>query len=155
MEAWVEQGRTLPPSQFVPDPKKGDVANECTLARGADVAGAGPAPVAGSSSPPRSQAARLRVRSLRVRVVRRSRRRVRVTGRVLLPRGVTRAQACGAGVVAVRVGAVTRRVGLQRNCTFSATVRARRRGRARVLVRFYGNRALLPAAARSRSVRIR
>jgi hypothetical protein len=35
MTDWVEHGQAPPPSQFVPDPPSGDVANNCTLAQGA------------------------------------------------------------------------------------------------------------------------
>jgi predicted esterase len=163
MEQWVEKGTAPPPSQFVPDAHTGDLPNQCTLARGADAIGAGPAPAAGG--PARSSAARVRPRGVSARVSRRAAYRFRTSGRVLLPTGVTRAQACGSGVVSVQVkrgrrGLSTRRGTLRRDCTFASTIafRARRllgHPRLRFVVRFHGNRALLAASARSRSARAR
>lgn len=90
--------------------------------------------------------------------------RFRTSGTVSLPTGVTRAQACGDGVVSVQVkrGSTTlstRRVTLSRTCTYSSTVSfANRRrlgssGRLKITARFLGNDVLKRRDAASRSVR--
>jgi hypothetical protein len=150
LTGWVESRATPPPSQFVPDPHQGDVVNDCALARG----GAAPAP--GGSTPAAGHRVTPR---LRLRVVRRH-SRFRITGRVVLPRGVTRKQACGSGVVTIRARAkgrtaARRRARLKANCTYGARMSARTkglRGRRHVLftARFAGNRALRPARAKTR-----
>jgi hypothetical protein len=113
MEGWAERGTAPPASQYVPR-SGGDLANACALAAGQDV----PAPGAGRSAPP-SVVGRTHPRGLRVRVTpRRDRRRpFRFTtrGRVLLPAGITRAQACGSGTVAVQVHAGGRTVSTRRS----------------------------------------
>ena len=152
LERWVEKGAAPPPSQFVPDTRTGDVVNQCALAR-VDVPGpGGSTPAAGHRLKPKL---RLRVRPRRDR---RRPYRFRVTGRLVLPRGVTRARACGNGTVTVRARSGGRTVARRRarvgsRCRFRTrlTVRARRlRGRRRVAIvaRFNGNRALVPARAR-------
>ena len=161
MEQWSEQGTAPPPSQFVPDPHTGDVANTCTLARGAGVA---PATAAAGRSP---LARRVRPRSLTLHVgPRRDHRapyRYRSSGRITPPRGLSRRQACGAGTVIVQIKAghrtiSARRAGLHADCTYRSTVRfaARRRlgrGRLTFRARFSGNRALLARQARARHAR--
>jgi hypothetical protein len=70
-------------------------------------------------------------------------------GRLVLPRSLKRAQACGSGTVVLRAGrrvVAIARVG--RTCRFHARLRRRARGRLRA--RFNGNRALLPASVRVR-----
>ena len=74
------------------------------------------------------------------RKVRRSGRRVRVTGRLALPAAVERSLGCR-GNVTVRVGRVRRTVSLTRRCTYVARLRARS-GRTRV--RFAGNSVIAP-----------
>jgi hypothetical protein len=160
MEAWVEHGTAPPASQYVPR-SGGDLANQCALARGADVA----APGAGTAAP-LAAGGRVRPRGLRVRVTpRRDARppfRFTTRGRVRLPRGVTPAQACGSGTVAVQIHAgartiSTRRAGLRRDCAFRSRVTFRRagrlgRGRLRFDARFFGNRVLKAVRGRSRFV---
>jgi predicted esterase len=147
LERWVEHGSAPPPSQFVPDVRTGDVVNNCALA--STGAGAGPAvPVA----------RRLKPRGVRLRVTPARDRRppfvFRVRGRVLLPRGLKPARACGSGVVLVRVlrgrrTVATRRPAVTRTCAFHTAVRlGARRGRLRIKAKFFGNRALHSAAAR-------
>jgi len=71
-----------------------------------------------------------------------------VRGRVLLPAGVTAAQACGSGVVAVTAKSGARTVStrvtrLRADCGYAVRVRfARVPRRLRFTARFYGNRAL-------------
>ncbi len=121
------------------------------------------APTAGRS--PLARRARPRSVSLAVspRRDRRAPYRFRSSGRVALPHGLTRRQACGAGTVAVQVKAGRRTVSARRahvraDCTYRSTVafRARRRlgrGRLTVRARFSGNRVLLARHARARRVR--
>jgi predicted esterase len=180
MEQWVERGTAPPESQFVPDPRSGDVANSCTLERGPDVPAAGPAPLPAdsgaaasgsgssllSSSSPgiRTSAARRRAH-LVVRVDRRKGRTFRTTGRLSLPAGLQSGQACGSGVVAVQVKTgrrtiSTRRTAVRADCSFASSVRFRvrsrlGRGRLKFSVRFYGNRALLAVTAAPRYARVR
>ncbi|MEA2466303.1 MAG: hypothetical protein QOJ57_429, partial [Thermoleophilaceae bacterium] len=152
MTAWVEKGSAPPPDQFVPDPHTGDVVNGCELARTPAV------PAAGGSTPAAGHRLKPRV-SLRVspRRDRRAPYRFRVSGRVLLPRGVTRAQACGAGTVSLKVRSGRRTVAAKRakvgpRCRFRArfAIKALRRGRPLFGARFNGNRALVPATTRRR-----
>jgi hypothetical protein len=148
MTRWVEAGTAPPPSQFVPDPHKGDIVNECGLSR------SGSAPAPGGSTPAAGH--RLTPR-LRLRVARR-RHRYRLSGRVVLPRGVTRDQACGSGTVTVTARShgrtvARRRARLRANCTFRTRAisrSARQRQRMLFKARFAGNRALRPARARVR-----
>jgi hypothetical protein len=154
MEDWVERDVAPPESQFVLDTHTGDPANQCTLARGRDVIAAGPAPAAGQAA--RSTSAR-RHAKLVARVRRRGRSTYRTTGHLVLPAGLTRAQACGSGVVAVQVKRgrttiSTRRTRLTAACTFrsSVTFKRRPRGRVKVIARFFGNRAVYSALARAR-----
>jgi hypothetical protein len=88
----------------------------------------------------------------------------RTRGRLALPAGVTRAQACGSGVVSVQIKRgkstiSTRRVLLNRSCGYSSSVRFGDRqrvgstGRLRVSARFLGNARLSRASARTRSIR--
>jgi hypothetical protein len=80
-----------------------------------------------------------------------------ISGRVLLPSGVTRAQACGSGTVSMRARAgrrtvARRRVRLDARCRFRSrvTIRLREEGRVLFLATFNGNRALMSAGARAR-----
>ena len=145
----------------MPDAHQGDLPNQCTLPRGADLPGPGPAPAPSAGQPVRSTQARVRPRGLSARVRHVGRRGFRVTGRLLLPSGVTAAQGCGSGVVAVRVKARTRtisarRVRLRAGCTYSSSVAFRhRRGRLRFIAQFFGNRAVTGVTARSRFARLR
>jgi hypothetical protein len=155
LEAWVENGTAPPPDQLVPDRRGGDIVNRCGLAR------SGAAPAAGGATPAGGRRLKPRV-SLRI-APRRDRRppyRFRIAGRVRLPRGVTRGEACGTGTVSLDVRSRGRsvargRVRLGARCRFRTRTRLARRpalARRRPLVtaRFNGNRALLPAAARRR-----
>ncbi len=91
--------------------------------------------------------------------------RFRVTGRLALPRGTSRAAGCSGRVsVQVRRGRTTlstRRVRLRRDCTYSSAVSfsvRRRLGRATRLMfraRFTGNALVSPDAAPMRAARIR
>jgi hypothetical protein len=153
MTNWVEKGSTPPPDQFVPDPHTGDIVNSCALARSAA------APAAGGSTPAAGHRLRPRV-TLRVspRRDRRAPYRFRISGRVLLPGGVTRAQACGSGTVSLKLRSRNRTAAAKRakvgaKCRFRTrfTLKALRRGRPLVKARFNGNRALLPATARRRA----
>jgi hypothetical protein len=152
---WVEDGTAPPPSQFLPDPHQGDIVNRCDLARTGVPSIGGSTPAVGHRLKPK----------LRLRVTpRRDRRapyRFRLTGRVLLPAGVTRAQACGSGSVSVRVRSRRRTVARRRarvgsKCRFRArlTIRASRlHGRKRLVfvATFNGNRALVSARGRARA----
>ena len=89
--------------------------------------------------------------SLRIRA-RRAGRSIRVSGRLIPPRSVPRADAC-TGRVTVRAGRASRTIGLTARCTFAATLRAPRRVTS-VRARFHGNRRLLAATAR-RSAAVR
>lgn len=71
---------------------------------------------------------------------RRSNRRLRVTGRLVLPGAVTRAQGCS-GEVTVRVRKVTKRVALTGACKYFAVLKVRT-GRPRVS--FSGNSVIAP-----------
>jgi Tannase and feruloyl esterase/3HB-oligomer hydrolase (3HBOH) len=155
LDRWVTGGVAPPPSQFVADARTGgvDVANACELPR-AGTAGAGPI------VPPAQQVrTRARPRGIRARVVRLGGRRYAVRGRVLLPKGLTAARACGSGTVRVRLGAVRRRSALRAGCAFAVRVRlggrAARGARRTLVVRFAGNRALKPYRAKARRVRLR
>ena len=102
--------------------------------------------------------------SVRVRYTR-GRRVLRTRGRLILPRGVSRARGCR-GRMSVRVKARERTISARRasvrrtSCAFSSRVRFRHRSRfgtARrlvVRVRFAGNSVLTPAKARVRRVRL-
>ena len=61
---------------------------------------------------------------------RRGGRRVAVSGRLRLPKGVKPAQACGSGRVLVRIGKQRRSVRLRSNCSFAAVVKLAKRRRA-------------------------
>jgi hypothetical protein len=78
--------------------------------------------------------------SLTTPKAKRSKRRLRVTGRLILPAVVTRAQGC-TGNVTVRVRRVRRTVALTRRCTYAARLRVRT-GRPRVS--FAGNSVIAP-----------
>jgi hypothetical protein len=137
LSAWVEQGQPPPPSQLVPDHRDHDVVNSCKL--GASGPAAGPT----GTPPPQRLKPRLVAR------VRRHGHRLAVRGRLVLPRGITRAQACGAGRVDIRVLGrrhLLTRTGarLSARCRFAARLRVRR-GVRRVRLRFAGNRALYAA----------
>jgi hypothetical protein len=155
LTSWVEHGSAPPPSQFVPDSHKGDIVNTCGLAQTT----AAPAP--GGTTP----AVGHRVRPhLRLRVSpardRRAPYRFRISGRVILPRGVTRAGACGSGTLSLKATSrgrtvARRRVRLGSRCRFHARIaiaprRLHARGRLLLLARFNGNRALKTAHARAR-----
>jgi predicted esterase len=169
MEAWVEKGTSPPSSQFVPNPREGDITNRCRLEPGPDVAspfaGTGrDTPAAGSSFAGTSSSARRRPRGLSVRVVRRG-RRFTTTGRLSPPSGVANGEACGSGVVSVQVKSgrrtvSTRRTRLRADCTFASAVafRASRRlgrGPLAFTVRFFGNRIVTGLTAGPRRVRLR
>ena len=106
---------------------------------------------------------RPRALSLRVRKTRPTRRslRLRSTGRVLLPAGLTPAQACTFGIVAVQVKAngktvSTRITRLNSRCRYSSAVtfNQMRRIRGRILTvraRFFGNDRLRERFSRKRS----
>ena len=124
-----------------------------------------PGSVPGVGAPPaRLQGLKRPRLSVRVRLGKR--RLLRTTGRLILPRGVTRARGCR-GRVSIRVRArkrtiVTRRPAVRRKtCAFASKVRFRRKGRfgtakrLTVRVRFGGNAALAPAKPRTRRVLIR
>jgi hypothetical protein len=154
---WVEDGTAPPPSQFVADTHKGDIVNECGLASSAAV----PAP--GGSTPAGGKRLKPRVRvAVSPRRDRRAPYRFRTSGRLLLPAGVTRAEACGNGTVTVVARSRGRSVAskqarLGARCKFSTRIAFRARPRPyvrrRVLVRarFNGNRALLPARTWARA----
>jgi hypothetical protein len=103
--------------------------------------------------------------SVRVRYAKR-RRILRTTGRLILPRGISRAKGCR-GRIAVQVKARRRTISTRRpfvrrkTCRFSSRVRfhsRRRFGRARrlsVYVRYGGNAVLTPAKSHVRRVRVR
>jgi hypothetical protein len=158
LERWVEDGSAPPPSQFVPDPHKGDIVNRCAFARTGVPGAGGSTPAAGRRLKPKL---RLRVSPHRDR---RAPFRFRIAGRVILPRGVTRAQACGSGTVSLKARSGRRTVARKRlrlsgKCAFRwrVTLRTERlhdRKRVAFLARFTGNRALLPAGARAH-VRVR
>jgi hypothetical protein len=126
-----------------------------------------PGSVPGVGAPPAALQALARKRPrLSVRVRLGKRRMLRTTGRLILPRGVTRARGCR-GRVAIRVKARTRTIAKRRpsvrrkTCRFASKVRFRRSGRfgkakrLTVRVRFGGNAALTPAKTVVRRVRIR
>ena len=92
--------------------------------------------------------------------------RFATSGRVRMPAGVSRAQGCATGDVAVVVKAgnktiSTRRAALTRTCGYRSSVsfRSRKRftksGRLTVRVRFLGNAVLGPRFAKSVAVRTR
>ena len=92
--------------------------------------------------------------------------RFTTSGRVRMPAGVTRAQGCATGDVAVVVKAgnktiSTRRSALTRTCSYRSSVSFRsrkrftKRGRLTVRVRFLGNAVLGPRRAKSVAVRTR
>jgi hypothetical protein len=86
---------------------------------------------------------RVRVRRFETSLTQRQRHRKRVTrvsGRVVLPAGVTRAQGCE-GTVRIRLRKARRTAEVTRRCTYSAKLPFRP-GRARV--RFSGNSVLAP-----------
>jgi YVTN family beta-propeller protein len=108
-------------------------------------------------------AARARPRSVSLRVTRRGRSRLRLSGRIGLPPGVDLSRAC-TGIVRLdlrRSNAVVARAPAKLRSTRSGCVYARtlKAGRARVKLvanaRFAGNDALLPRRARSRVIRPR
>jgi hypothetical protein len=154
LATWVEHGSAPPPSQFVADPHRGDIVNTCGLARTNPPAPGGSTPAAGHRLKPRL---RLRVSPRRDR---NAPHRFRVFGQVILPKGVTRAQACGRGTVSVKArsgGRTVARRGMRLNskCRFGSRItirRSRLHGHKRVtlVARFSGNRALVSAGARAR-----
>ena len=89
--------------------------------------------------------------------------RFTTSGRLNLPAGVTRAQGCAEGEVAITVKRgrrtmSTRRATLRRDCTFRSTISFRSRpglggGRLRVAARFLGNDVLRPVSAPTRTAR--
>jgi X-Pro dipeptidyl-peptidase C-terminal non-catalytic domain len=126
-----------------------------------------PGSVPGVGAPPAQLQALARKRPrLSVRVRLGKRRVLRTTGRLLLPRGVTRARGCR-GRVSIRVKARKRTIAKRRpsvrrkTCAFASKVRFRRKGRfgtakrLTVRVRYGGNAVLAPAKTRIRRVRIR
>jgi hypothetical protein len=152
MTSWVENGSAPPPSQFLPDTHQGDIVNRCALARTSG------APSPGGSTPAAGHRVKPRVR-LRVspRRDRNAPYRFRISGRLILPRGVTRAQACGSGAVSVKARAGRRtvarkRVRLSSKCRFREriTIRLHRPRRLLLVATFDGNRALTSARARAR-----
>jgi hypothetical protein len=134
LSSWVEQGQPPPPSQLVPDDRDHDVVNSCRLSRSG--------PAAGPLGTPPEQ----RLKPRLVARARRHGRRLLVRGRLVLPRGVSRRQGCGAGRIDVRVLGRRRLLAhggtrLSRRCRFVARVRVPARGH-RARLRFSGNRAL-------------
>ncbi len=113
----------------------------------------------------RVKAARITA-SLRPSRDRRAPYRFTVSGRVILPSGVTRAQGCGQGRFSVQYKAgrktiSTRRTTLRSSCTYRSTVRFRnrkrfgRRTRLTVRVRFLGNDRLRAQTVRTLRPRVR
>jgi hypothetical protein len=155
LTSWVENGSAPPPSQFLPDPHKGDIVNTCAFARAAVQAPGGSTPAAGHRLRPRVSM------SVSPRRDREGPYRFRVSGQLILPKGTTRAQACGRGTVTVSANAgsrvLVRRVApLDAKCRFGLRVKIRERqvGDPRTVLlaaRFNGNRALVPAAAKRRA----
>ncbi|HEX8206860.1 MAG TPA: hypothetical protein VF587_12440 [Solirubrobacteraceae bacterium] len=87
-------------------------------------------------------------------------RRFTAQGSVVPPDGLTPAQACTAGRVELRArkgrrAAGRRRARIKADCTYSVTLRVRRRGRLRLSVRWLGNRFLEPAAIQTFNRRVR
>jgi X-Pro dipeptidyl-peptidase (S15 family)/X-Pro dipeptidyl-peptidase C-terminal non-catalytic domain len=126
-----------------------------------------PGSVPGVGAPPAQlQALGRRHPRLKVRNRLSKQRVLRTTGRLILPRGVTRKQGCR-GRLSIQVKARKRTISTRRpfvrhkNCRFASKVRFRHRsrfGRAKrltVRVRFGGNAKLTPASTKVRRVRIR
>jgi hypothetical protein len=87
---------------------------------------------------------RVRVNRFAAKLTKKAKRtggRLRVTGRLVLPATVTRAQGCRSGKVTVRVRTARRTVPLTPRCTYSVRLKART-GRPRV--RFGGNPVIAP-----------
>jgi Big-like domain-containing protein len=121
-----------PPYSCTWNPTGADVGRATLLASAVDPAGL-------------SSLAIVRVRVARfaatlTKRAKRSGHALRVTGRLVLPAAVTRAQGCD-GDVTVRVRKVRRTVALTSRCTYSARLRVRT-GRPRV--RFAGNSVIAP-----------
>jgi hypothetical protein len=121
-----------------------------------------PGTVAGVTAPP---GALQRLGGKRARLTLRARsrthRRVRVSGRLIRPKGVSKARGCrGRVTITVKRGKHalrTRRATIRRaTCRYARTLRVRK-GVSRVTVRarFRGNAALRPAKSKGRRVRIR
>ena len=92
--------------------------------------------------------------------------RFRVTGTLTPPTGMSKSEACGAGVISTSVKAgkktiSTRRVNLKSNCTYSSTVSFANRSRfgkaksLKLTVRFGGNSVLASKTLTSKTVRIK
>jgi hypothetical protein len=92
--------------------------------------------------------------------------RFRVTGTLTPPSGMSKSEACGAGVISTSVKAgkktiSTRRVNLKSDCTYSSTVSFASRSRfgkatsLKLTVRFGGNSVLAIRTLTSKTVRIR
>ncbi|HEX2085943.1 MAG TPA: hypothetical protein VHF89_09690, partial [Solirubrobacteraceae bacterium] len=122
------------------------------------IAGA-PAPPAaapsGDATARRAGAVRFRVRPRRDRT---RPYRYRVTGSVLAPAGLSKAESCAGGTVRVALRKRGRTVGRRMarvapTCRFSTRVTSRRKGRLQVAVRFAGSSALAASATRSATVR--
>lgn len=88
----------------------------------------------------------------------------RVTGTLTPPAGMSKAEACGAGVITTSVKAgkktiSTRRVNLKSNCTYSSTTSFKNRSRfgkaskLKLTVRFGGNSVLAPKTLTSKMVK--
>jgi hypothetical protein len=153
LTSWIEKGAAPPPSQFVPDPHQGDIVNSCAFARASAPAPGGSTPAAGHRVKPK-----LRL-SVSPRRDRHGPYSFRLSGRVILPRGVTRAQGCGEGTVSITAGSgrrtlARRTVRLNSSCRFGSRVKlsARRvgdRDRLLFVATFHGNRALVAARGRT------
>lgn len=168
LDAWVENGVEPPRDQFVPDKRTAgvDVANECAIPEGPNVAAAGPFPEPGKAQDQGQQqgqsqgqgqsSARAKPRGLRLSVRRAGAGRFRVTGRLVLPFAISPARACGNGTVVLRLGATRRNASLRANCSFRGTLKLAKRptrGRATLRAQWLGNRALTPSRSTPRSVR--
>ncbi|HEX8086211.1 MAG TPA: hypothetical protein VF529_18100 [Solirubrobacteraceae bacterium] len=87
-------------------------------------------------------------------------RRLTATGSILPPDGLSAAQACaapGSVEIAARKGrrsAGRRRARLKPDCSYAVALRATRRGRLRVSVRWLGNQYLKPTAIRALTRRV-
>ena len=132
--------------------------------------GTGAGPGGGSGGPGSGQITRVRAARITARLRpsrdRRAPYRFTVSGRVVLPSGVTPAQGCGQGRFSLQYKAgrktiSTRRVSLSRTCTYRSTVRFRnakrfgKRTRLTVRVRFQGNDRLRPQTVRTLRPRVR
>jgi amidase len=160
-----EPGAPLPPIEIEKPAEPVTTAPVADPDTNTSPAPAAPAPAPPAAGTPAAATERAARRMKPRRIAAKARwlkpgRRVRVSGRVLLPAGASRAEACGGRVrVVVRAGskAIRRqRTAVTAGCRFRATVTVRTsRARVRVAVRYLGSPALAPRSATSRSLRIR